>query len=366
MSHPIRVGLLGTSVIARKVWAAIQAAGLDVSAVGSRNPKNAETFVQECCYQLNIDDYQKPQLCTYDELVTSEDVDVIYISIPVMERPTWVMKCAQNGKHVVGENPPAENAEVLQGWLDQLRLKKLLYMDGTMFSHGPWLRKLLEIVPRCGTIRRLTATLSWCADEETQKTNIRFNPALENLGALGDCGWYCVRAMLHIMQFHMPISAVGRILETNDKGAIVAFSGELTFKLDDENLTGFFYCALNSAPQAELTISGTTGIIESPNIYNPITTPPGCASFKFVEAFTKASGTKLTVKRDEHIIEVPEENGYVQEVEMWRDVAASLSYDTEGRLVASPEAMQKWVRMAWMTQFILDKLVESARMQSAS
>ncbi|ORC89253.1 oxidoreductase-like protein [Trypanosoma theileri] len=363
MTQPIRVGLLGASAIAGKVWRAIQAAGLVVTAVGSRNPSKAETFVQECSTELHIDVDKRPRVCTYDELVTSDDVDIVYISIPVMERLTWVMKCAHNGKHVVGEKPPAENADVLQSWLDQLRVKKLLYMDGTMFSHGPWLKKLLQTIPRCGSIRRLTATLTWYADEENQKTNIRFNPALENLGALGDCGWYCVRAMLHIMQFHMPISAVGRILETNDKGAIVAFSGELTFNLGAENITGFFYCGFNSAAQAELTISGTTGIIESPNIYNPITKPPGHASFKFIDASTKACGTKLTVKRDEDIIEVPEEDGYFQEAEMWRDVAASLSPDAEGRLVASAEAIQKWGRMSWMTQFVLDKLLESARMQ---
>ncbi|KEG12053.1 oxidoreductase-like protein [Trypanosoma grayi] len=363
MTPVARVGLLGVSAIARKVWAAIHKAGLVVTAVGGRSPKTAESFVEECCGYLGIDASNKPRACNYYELVNLPDVDIVYISLPVMERPAWVMKCVDKGKHVVGEKPPAENIDVLCVWLERLNNLRLLYMDGTMFSHGPWVEKLVENLPRCGRIRRLTATLSWCADEEKQKNDIRFNPTLENLGALGDCGWYCVRVMLHAMNFKMPKTAVGRILETNRRGAIVAFSGELAFEMEGEIVTGFLYCALNSAPQAEFTVSGTTGMIDSPNIYNPVTVGPSCASFKLLEARTEANGTELAITHDEHIIEVPEEDGFFQEVQMWRDVAAALSPNSEGKLLASIDAMEKWGHMAWMTQCILDTLVKSARLQ---
>ncbi|RNF27612.1 oxidoreductase-like protein [Trypanosoma conorhini] len=363
MTPAVHVGLLGASAIARKVWDAINRAGLLVTVVGSRNPQKAEAFVQECCEYLNLDASSRPRVCSYEELVVSDDVDVVYISIPVMERPVWVVKCAEHDKHVVGEKPPAENAAVLQDWLERLGARQLLYMDGTMFSHGPWVQKLLETLPRCGKVRRMTAALAWCADAERRRSDIRLNPALENLGALGDCGWYCVRVMLHAMNFQMPKAVVGRILEKNEKGAILAFSGELSFDVDGERVTGYLYCALNSAQQAEFTVSGTTGIIEAPNIYVPVTAPAGRASFKFVEARTAARGTELTVTREEHVIAVPDEDGYCQQTRMWRDVDAALSRNREGRLVASAAAMQQWGRMAWMTQCILDKLAESAEVQ---
>lgn len=358
----IRVGFVGASFIAHKVWAAIEAAGsLQVTYVGSRSAESATKFVKECVADLGITDDRAPRVGTYDDVVTSPEVDVVYISIPTSARHEWVMKCVENGKHVVGEKPPAVSGEQLREWLEALNSKHLLYMDGTMFSHGAVIEKVMQNVHKVGRVRRITSTLAWMASAEVAAADIRFKPELEPMGVLGDCGWYCVRAILHVMNFAMPVAVIGRVLERAPNGAIISFSGELTFsdEATSEVTTGYFYCAFNSAAEDELIVSGTEATLEAPNLVLPIT-DKGPAHFTVYRNNVEQQKSKLLVEHVGQVTEVTQETGHYQETQMWRDVRDCLRRDADGKLLADEKESHSWGRKAWMTQCILDKLLESA------
>ncbi|KAK7195868.1 oxidoreductase-like protein [Novymonas esmeraldas] len=364
-AEPIRVGFLGASSIAHKVWAAIEAAGnMQVTLVGSRSAEAAQKFIDECTESLHISADRKAVPATYDEVVASPSVDVVYMSNPVTARHTWVMKCAEHNKHVVGEKPPASSPEQLQSWLEALSSKGLLYMDGTMFSHGPYVKKVVESLPEIGDIRRMTFTLSFRASPEKLQKDIRCNPELEPLGALGDVGWYAIRSFLHVVNFTMPTAVAGRIVEQLPNGAVLAFKGELTFpgaKPGDNISASFFGSFLNSAEQ-DFIISGTKGRIVAAQFTNPLT-DAGATRFKIVKPTFAGPdpNTDVTVEQTVIEVEVPEEPGHMQETQMWRNVRDALGKDESGRLIANEDAVQEWGRRSWITHCIAAKLMESAR-----
>ncbi|KAG5501213.1 hypothetical protein JIQ42_06212 [Leishmania sp. Namibia] len=133
----IRVDSLGASSVAHKMWAVIEtAASVQVTLVGSRSTEAAQKFIDESTEHLRISEDHKGVLATYDEVVASPNVDVVYMSIPVTTRHEWVMKCAENNKHVIGEKPPVSTLGQLKMWLEALSSKGLLYMDGTVLPRA--------------------------------------------------------------------------------------------------------------------------------------------------------------------------------------------------------------------------------------
>lgn len=360
----IKVGFLGASSIAHKVWAAIEAAGnMQVTMVGSRKPEAGQKFIDESMESLKISPDRKAVTGSYDEVVTSPDVDVVYMSIPVTLRHEWVMKCAENGKHVVGEKPPASTPEQLQEWLEALSSKGLLYMDGTMFSHGPYVQKVVDSLPQIGELRHMAAALSFHGGEEWSNKDIRGKPDLEPQGALGDCGWYCIRSFLHMVNFQMPIAVSGRIVEQLPNGAVVAFKGDLTFKgqNEEDNIYATFFCSFMSSSEQYFIASGTKGRIVADQLTNPLT-DVGPTHFQIINPISGDFGPDPDIKVEQIVtdVEVPEETGHMQETQMWRDVRDCLKKE-DGKLLAEEDAVRQWGRKAWITQTVLAKLLESAR-----
>ncbi|KAF5797724.1 hypothetical protein HanRHA438_Chr07g0294571 [Helianthus annuus] len=50
------------------------------------------------------------------------------------------------------------------------------------------------------------ATFTFAADQDFLENDIRVKPDLDALGALGDAGWYCARAILWANDFNLPKS----------------------------------------------------------------------------------------------------------------------------------------------------------------
>lgn len=261
-----RWGILGTAGIARKNWAAMHLSGnARVAAVASRNLESANRFIDECSAQ--VPQVARPAAVgSYDELLTRDDIDAVYIPLPTALRHTWVMRAAQAGKHVLGEKPAALNADQVAEMLAVCQQQGVQYMDGVMFMHSQRLgivRSLLDAPDPVGQLRRITAQFSFAGDEAFQASNIRTHSDLEPYGCLGDLGWYCIRFFLWAMQGQLPSEVRGRILSTlqgQDSPASVPgeFSGELLF---DNGVSAAFYCSFVTENQQWIHASGSRGYL---------------------------------------------------------------------------------------------------------
>src|SRR2546425_11835460 len=87
----LRWGILGTAEIARKNWKAIQLTGNStVAAVASRDLERSRRFIAECQAEAPMEAAAKA-FGSYQDLLTSGEVDAVYIALPTGLRGGWVL-----------------------------------------------------------------------------------------------------------------------------------------------------------------------------------------------------------------------------------------------------------------------------------
>ena len=105
MAETLRWGILSTAGIARKNWEAIRNSGNGtITAVASRDAAKAQQFIDECQAEVPFDEAPRA-IGSYDEIVTADDVDAVYIPLPTGLRKEWVIKAANAGRHMMCEKP---------------------------------------------------------------------------------------------------------------------------------------------------------------------------------------------------------------------------------------------------------------------
>ena len=188
-----RWGILGAANIACKNWQAIRrAANCSLTAVASRNLDKCRKFVAQC--QSHVPFSTPPRACgSYEELLSLDGVDAVYIPLPTVVRKQWAIRAAEAGKHVLVEKPAGATADDVRDILAACRHSRVQFMDGVMFLHSRRLdriRQVLDDGESIGQIKRITSQFTFGAPEEFFENNIRTHSDLEPLGCLGDLGWY--------------------------------------------------------------------------------------------------------------------------------------------------------------------------------
>src|SRR5262245_57218357 len=123
--EPLRWGIMGTANIAQKNWKAIWNSGNGVvTAVASRELDHSRRFIEKCQAQAPFK--KSPRgLGAYEELLTADDVDAVYIPLPTGIRGDWVKRAADSAKHIVCEKPCANSVTELIQMLDACRRSKV-------------------------------------------------------------------------------------------------------------------------------------------------------------------------------------------------------------------------------------------------
>jgi predicted dehydrogenase len=81
---------MGTGGIAGKVTPHIRAAeGCEVVAAASRDADRARVFA---------DEHGLPIACTYENLLTRDDLDAVYITLPNGDHPVWSERLLEGGQ----------------------------------------------------------------------------------------------------------------------------------------------------------------------------------------------------------------------------------------------------------------------------
>src|ERR1051325_8735895 len=126
----LRIGFLSTAGIGRKNWkAAFNSGNCVVSAVASRDANKSRKFIEECSKEATFEP-APAALGRYEELLTSKNVDAVYIPLPTGLRKEWVIRAANAGKHVLCEKPCAINSTDLEEMLAACKKNSVQFLDG--------------------------------------------------------------------------------------------------------------------------------------------------------------------------------------------------------------------------------------------
>ncbi|MDH3901755.1 MAG: Gfo/Idh/MocA family oxidoreductase [Xanthomonadales bacterium] len=247
----IRWGIVGTGGIANSMAPMIlKASNAELVAVSSRKMESAKKFAGKHKVSKAFD--------SWADMFSWDGVDAIYVATPTSVREEICVAAANKGKHVLGEKPFA-NLASLQRITTACKQNGVGFMDGTHFVHSP----------RTKQIKSSTAEMigwPWSIASAfqfglTDKSNIRMNPKLEPYGAIGDAGWYNMRAAVEYTTPGIEIKSVDAYLRRDSEtNAVVSASGIIVF---DDGSTTTWNCGFESgAGIMDLRISGAKGVIK--------------------------------------------------------------------------------------------------------
>lgn len=247
----LRWGIVGTGGIANSMAPRItEADGAELAAVSSRRMESARAFADQHGAARAFD--------SWTDMIAWDGVDAIYIATPTSVREEIAVAAAGGGKHVLGEKPFA-NLPSLQRIVAACRTRGVGFMDGTHFVHEPRTAQLKA---------RLQQDIGWPWSVASafqfglsDAGNIRLQPALEPYGAIGDTGWYNMRAAAEYIAPGARIADCQAYLRRHpETGACVSGSGVIRF---DDGSTTTWNCGFESgAGIQDLRISGTKAVVK--------------------------------------------------------------------------------------------------------
>lgn len=210
----IRFGIIGTNWITERfIKAGMESEYFKLSAVYSRTEEKGKTFANK---------YDIPRVYTnLEEMVSSDEVDAVYIASPNSFHARQAIICMNHGKHVLCEKPMASNVKELEEMIDTARRNDVLLMEAMKSTLMPCYRIMKDNLYKIGRVRRYFA--SFCrytsSYEELQRGSIPnvFNPAYSS-GSLMDLGVYCIYPLVTLFGKPESIEAVGILLSTGVDG----------------------------------------------------------------------------------------------------------------------------------------------------
>jgi predicted dehydrogenase len=264
----LRWGVVGTGGIANSMAGMIKMAdNAELAAVSSRRMETAQEFANAHDVPNAFD--------SWEQMSASDTVDAIYVATPTSVREAICIAAAKSGKHVLGEKPFASLPSVRR-ITAACRDNNVAFMDGTHFVHHP---RTLDI--RANREARLGFVWSVASAFQfnlADRGNIRFNPELEPMGAIGDAGWYNMRAAVEYLPPDVQLDTVSSHLRRDaETGAAISGTGVLDFT---DGSTSTWNCGFDSgAVVMDLRITGTEGVINIDDFLGQ--NPDGSADFLY-------------------------------------------------------------------------------------
>ncbi|MEG1477070.1 MAG: Gfo/Idh/MocA family oxidoreductase [Oscillospiraceae bacterium] len=191
----LRFAIVGTGNISRRFIAAIgDEPTCEAVALLSRNSEGGKAFAKEFSIPLVFD--------TIEDLCAAPGIDAVYIANPNGMHASTAIQMLLAGKHVLCEKPIASTLPEAQAMVVTARQcgKVLLEAMPTLFYPG--FDILRTLLPRVGTLRRVTAVYcQYSSRYDAVKNGEQRNAFDRTLGnaALLDLGIYCIEPTLALL-----------------------------------------------------------------------------------------------------------------------------------------------------------------------
>ncbi len=325
-TRTLRWGVVGTGGIANSMAPRIHEADhADLAAVSSRRMETAEEFAREQNAGRAFDSWQ--------EMIAWDGIDAVYIATPTSVREEIAVAAANAGKHVLGEKPFA-NLPSLQRITAACRANGVGFMDGTHFVHEPRTRQIRA---------RMAEDVGWPWSVAsafqfnlTDTSNIRLQPGLEPYGAIGDTGWYNMRAAVEYTAPGIELVGCDAYLRRHpETGAVTSGSGVIRF---DDGSTTTWNCGFDSgAGVMDLRISGTLAVIKLDDFLRS-RRPDNGGAYDLIRGWGQSEEVVVPATKP----------------------GAALMFEDFAAMVGDPAAIEASIKASERTQAWLDAVWESA------
>jgi len=249
----VRWGLLSTARINRRLIPPIRASKRStLAAVASRELEKAQAYAAE---------WKIPRTFgSYEEMLSSNEIDAVYISLPNHLHAEWAIRALQAGKHVLCEKPFAISVEEVDRMAAASRETGRVLQEAFMYRHHPQ-TKLAEAWIKDGRLGEVTLVRGFFSFNMTNREgNVRLNPAYGG-GALWDVGVYPM-SFAQLVYGQAPERVTGEQW-VGDTGVDESFTAQMYY---GGGRTAQIACSFRIPFYTSIEIHGTQGrfIIEWP------------------------------------------------------------------------------------------------------
>ena len=243
---PLRWGLLSTARINDRIVEAVALSGRSViTAVASRDAERARSYAKSREIPLAFDGY--------DQMLSSDEVDVVYVSLPNWLHMPWGVRVARSGKHALIEKPIA----IYPGEVE--RLEQAAGDNGVIIQEA----SMMRFHPQTALLRRLVSEGVIGVPRWVQGTfgftllytdDIRLDA--RGGGSIWDLGCYPVTLFHSVLQ-RRPMAVAGFIRRAG-QSADMTFGAQIFY---EGEAVGQFTTSMESLPSWSAEFVGSRGRI---------------------------------------------------------------------------------------------------------
>ena len=228
----------GVAIASPEEWAGDGNVSDSTFAIIDNERKKAQTFIDSFGGRL----YEG-----YKTLITSPDIDIVYLPLPPALHYKWAKLALESGKHAYVEKPFTTNLEDTQALLSIAKEKKLAVHENYMFVYHRQLQTVKDLIARgeIGKVRQYRVSFGF---PRRAVNDFRYNRILGG-GALLDAGGYCMKLASWLLgdsarlvcansyyEDEFDVDIFGSCTMTNDEGTVVqmSFGMDCDYKCDLE------------------------------------------------------------------------------------------------------------------------------------
>ena len=139
MDSKIKFGIIGCSRIAKRstIPAIIKSEFAEIEIIGSRSLDKAKTFSNE---------FNSKKFGTYEDIISDDSVDAVYISTPIGTHEDWAIKAASAGKHILCEKSSTTSFESAKRMIKHCKQNNVRIIEGFVFRFHPQHQKVKELI----------------------------------------------------------------------------------------------------------------------------------------------------------------------------------------------------------------------------
>lgn len=331
----LKFGIVGTGFIAGVIANSIaHSAKASLTAVSSRKRITAEAFIAERDGVAALEGV--------DALLARNDVDAVYIATPTATKEALALAAISAGKHVLVDKPLPDYATTKR-ITDAASSMDVVFMDATHFVHHPRTQEIrAAIKKRIGTPKSLHTAFYFPFSD---RTNIRFDQTQEPMSAVGDMGWYAMRAVVEYLQPQGDLSTLAAVVERDDAtAAIVRLSSLIGFDSGESSTFDVGYTAGTAI--MDLSLLGTTGMITLDDFVLDWTNSFAFHNPDIKTGYVFRSG--MATRRDYVFIETPSKaSADILMIDHFADLATSDDPDTQDYFAQASLTTQQYLDAVW-------------------
>ena len=254
MTSKIKFGIIGCSTVAKKsvIPAIIQSKNAELKSIGSRKEYKAKKIAKE----FSCDSFG-----TYEEVINDDQIDAVYISLPIALQAKFALKAINANKNVLCEKTAAYSYKEARKIVNGCKKNNVRFLEAFMFQFHPQQKKIIELLQKNEIGKVFCIHGNFGFNLKYSKNNFRFNKKLGG-GILNDVGCYIIRTC----QLYFKENPHSIICKLNEKNNIDVNGSFKLFYRNGKIGSGIF--SYSDYFQSNYSIWGKDGRLSVERAYN--------------------------------------------------------------------------------------------------